>query len=75
MFIKEDGITNDDYTVCTSSYYNTDITTQSISLSGVTGYTTALMKQQSTYVGWDFENVWYMDEESGYPKLRIFLKE
>ena len=33
------------------------------------GRTTAEMYRQSTFVGWDFENVWRIDEENGYPYL------
>lgn len=36
---------------------------------GVTSKTTLQMKTQSTFVGWDFDNVWYMDD---YPALRVF---
>ena len=35
-----------------------------------TGLTTAQMKMQSSYVGWDFENTWYMGPE-GYPELKF----
>ena len=59
----------------TKSYYNKDLTTTSPELSGVTGCTTEQMKNQSTYKGWDFDNVWYMDESTGYPKLRVFKKD
>ncbi|MBB2482980.1 hypothetical protein H5P36_22725 [Bacillus sp. APMAM] len=38
--------------------------------SGVTGKTTSAMKTQSTYVGWDFDNVWSINND--YPQLRIF---
>ena len=34
------------------------------------GLTTAQMKTQSSYVGWDFENTWYMGD-SGYPELKF----
>lgn len=32
--------------------------------------TTAEMQQQATYVGWDFETVWSIDEGNAYPSLR-----
>lgn len=38
------------------------------SLSG-NGVTTVQMKNKDTYVGWDFDNIWYMGED-GYPELR-----
>jgi hypothetical protein len=27
------------------------------------------------YAGWDFENVWYIEEGKDYPKLRAFKRE
>ena len=30
------------------------------------------MMMESTFVGWDFVNVWSIDEGQGYPQLRIF---
>ena len=39
------------------------------SISG-TGLTTEQMKTQSSYVGWDFENTWYMGPD-GYPELKF----
>ena len=39
-----------------------------------TGLTTEQMKQQSSYQGWDFTNVWGIDQNinNGYPYLRAF---
>lgn len=34
--------------------------------------TTSEMYSQENYVGWDFENVWTIDEGMDYPKLRCF---
>ena len=31
------------------------------------------MMMESTFVGWDFANVWSIDEGQGYPQLRMFL--
>ena len=75
---KGGGIINPDWAyndTVTKSYYNKDLTTTSPALSGVTGCTTEQMKNQSTYEGWDFDNVWYMDETTGFPKLRVFKKD
>ncbi|MBD5227821.1 MAG: BACON domain-containing protein [Bacteroidales bacterium] len=36
--------------------------------------TEAELKRRSTYVGWDFDNVWTIDEGVSYPKLRCFEK-
>ena len=37
--------------------------------------TTAEMKQKTTYIGWDFDNVWTIDPKynNGYPIQRIFV--
>ena len=70
----------------TSSYYNMDVTTATDSYNGGTlipvtynawddgsgmGRTTAEMLMQSTYVGWDFENVWTMVEGQSTPTLIV----
>ena len=34
------------------------------------GKTTAEMKQQDTYVGWDFLSIWVIDEDTTYPSLK-----
>jgi len=39
---------------------------------GGTGKTTAEMKQQSTFEGWDFINVWGIGENQTYPYLRKY---
>lgn len=41
-----------------------------ITVTGLTGKTTAEMKTKSTYTGWDFTNTWYSQGE--YPTLLIF---
>ena len=54
------------------TYYNNDrVTFQSTEVSAKT---TAEMKQQTTYEGWDFENVWGISASinDGYPYLRLF---
>jgi len=37
------------------------------------GRTTDDMMQESTYVGWDFTDIWIIDEGQSYPQLRMFL--
>lgn len=41
------------------------------------GLPTSEMKKREPFekAGWDFENVWYIDEGMDYPKLRAFKKE
>jgi len=51
------------------SYWDTQTSGQSTSVGG-DGKTTAQMKQQATYVGWDFVNVWDIIEGVSYPYLR-----
>ena len=52
----------------TSSYYDSTTTGQSDTGKGV-GETTANMKTQSTFTGWDFTNIWTI-ETGSYPTLR-----
>jgi len=60
--------------IITNSYWDSGVSGQVIS-SGGEGRTTAQMKQQATYVGWDFSNTWIIDssENNGYPQLRSFI--
>jgi len=41
---------------------------------GANGRTTEEMMKQATYEarGWDFDNIWCIDEGNDYPKLRVF---
>lgn len=58
----------DDGTI-TSSYWDTQTSGMNTSAGGV-GKTTAQMKQQSTFTGWDFNTVWAIEEGVSYPYLR-----
>ena len=53
----------------TNSYWDTETTGQSSSARGGLGKTTKEMKMQDTYEGWDFDEIWQIDEGS-YPTLR-----
>lgn len=55
--------------VVSNSYWDTLSSGTAISAGGV-GRTTAQMKQQANYSGWDFENVWSIQEGLSYPTLR-----
>ncbi len=60
--------------VTTSSvYWDTQTSGKAASAGGATGKTTAQMKDQTTFVGWDFTNIWNIDgvNNSGYPYLRV----
>ncbi|MFA4880246.1 MAG: HYR domain-containing protein [Candidatus Doudnabacteria bacterium] len=50
----------------TNSYWDTETSGQPTSAGG-TGKTTAGMKQQSTFVGWDFATIWAIKEGVSYP--------
>ncbi len=53
----------------TNCYWDTTTSTIGTS-SGGTGKTTTQMQQQSTFSGWDFSSVWWIDAGNNYPKLR-----
>ncbi len=56
--------------IVNSSYYDsTLVATQTGTCSG-TGEPTVNMQQQATYVGWDFVNIWTINEGADYPRLR-----
>ena len=61
----------------TNSYFNVEVggiaTADSAGTSTEGGRTTDDMMQESTYVGWDFTDIWTIDEGQSYPKLRMFL--
>ena len=54
-----------------TNYLYWDIETSQVdtSVSGE-GKTTIEMKQQATYTGWDFNEVWSIDEGVDYPRLQ-----
>ncbi|MBP6859253.1 MAG: Ig-like domain-containing protein [Candidatus Magasanikbacteria bacterium] len=59
--------------VTTSSvYWDTQTSGKSSSAGGATGKTTIQMKDQATFVGWDFAAIWNIDgsTNNGYPYLR-----
>lgn len=54
-----------------SCYYDSEKT----KISGKTGaLTTKQMKQQASFQGWDFDNIWTIQEGVDYPKLRSLQK-
>jgi hypothetical protein len=55
--------------IVASSYYNTETSGQNDDGKGIPK-TTAEMMQQATFKGWDFDNIWTIDEGSSYPSLR-----
>ena len=57
----------------TATYWDVQASDSPSSLSG-SGKTTAQMQQQATYAGWDFDNVWRINEGSSYPVLRALTQ-
>ncbi|MCX8074236.1 MAG: hypothetical protein N2749_01435 [Clostridia bacterium] len=57
----------------TSSYYDEQTSGKSDTSKG-DPKTTALMKMQTTYLNWDFDNIWSISgsKNSGYPYLKVF---
>lgn len=54
------------------SFYDKTISNQNDTNKGI-GKTTLELKTQSTFTGWDFENIWMMDPNTGFPSLRAFV--
>ncbi|WP_131012344.1 S-layer homology domain-containing protein [Paenibacillus thalictri] len=52
----------------TSSYYDKQTTGRSDTGQGL-GKETEEMGKEATYVGWNFDTLWGLDERDGYPKL------
>ena len=65
--------TTEGYDTC---YYDTTLSGMVDTGKG-TPKTTAQMKSEATYVGWDFDTVWGIDPaiNDGYPYLRVFESE
>ena len=56
-----------------NSYFNSNSVER---VEGVTGFVSPEeMKQQETYVGWDFDEIWDIDEGVGTPYFRYALPE
>jgi len=55
-------------TTVINCFWDTETSKQNSSARGE-GRTTAQMKQQATYTGWDFDNIWAIDEGEDYPYL------
>jgi hypothetical protein len=52
-----------------SSFWNTETSAQ-VSSAGGDGITIAQMKSAASFTGWDFINIWAIDEGSSYPYLQ-----
>jgi len=58
--------------IITNSYWNNTTSGQATSAGG-SGLTTAQMKQQASFSGWDFSTTWRIYEGNSYPLLKSFL--
>ncbi len=60
-----------------SCFWDNDIIKITEPLGKGIGLPTSEMKKREPFekAGWDFENVWYIDEGMDYPRLRVFKKE
>jgi parallel beta-helix repeat protein len=56
----------DKYTM-NGDFWDTQTTMQTSTSGVATGKTTAQMKTQSTYTGWNFASIWYIEENVDYP--------
>ena len=65
--------TNEETIVIKDCYYNS--TSFKKGDKYATPKTEEEMKQQATFEGWDFENVWAIDEGNGLPYLRMEIPE
>jgi uncharacterized repeat protein (TIGR02543 family) len=68
------GLIGDNYDgrgVITNSYWDVEVSGCTTSAGGE-GKTTAQMKRQATYAGWNFSTEWGIDEGEGYPFLWQF---
>jgi len=54
-----------------NSFWDTDVSGLNTSAGG-SGKSSDLMKQAATYTGWNFTDVWTIDEGSDYPRLLAF---
>lgn len=61
------GESNDD--VFSNCYYDSSLLASETSQA--TGRTTAQMNQQATFAGWDFDEVWKIDEGNDYPRFSL----
>ncbi len=58
-----------------SCYYNKESTGQEDSIAGSIPKSTKEMLQEATFEGWDFEDVWAIDENESYPHLQWQVNE
>jgi hypothetical protein len=52
------------------SVYNSHSTCHSDIITGIFGKSSTDLKKRTTFIDWDFDNIWNIDECNGYPYLR-----
>ena len=60
--------------VDTLNYWDKEASEQDSTIGNAIGLTTAEMKTQSSFVGWDFENIWEIVGDD-YPTLRAYMPD
>ena len=68
------GLAGEGFGSANSSYWDADESGQALSAGGE-ARTTAQMRQQTTFVGWDFVALWGIVENAGYPYLAPFVTD
>lgn len=68
------GLAGEGFGSVNSSYWDADASGQALSAGGE-ARTTAQMRQQATFVGWDFVALWGIAENAGYPYLTPFVTD
>ncbi|MCH9022429.1 MAG: hypothetical protein IID32_06660 [Planctomycetes bacterium] len=66
------GLVGLNISTVSNSFWDTETSGQPTS-DGGTGKTTAQMKQQATFTGWDFADTWGIFENQTYPLLKAIL--
>jgi hypothetical protein len=71
VFGQSNYVNSNNAITITNSFWDTEVSVTSTSYVGGTGKTTAEMKTQSTFTGWDFATIWKIDASSngGMPNL------
>lgn len=54
----------------TACYFNNDIANSGTNLNSAVGKTASELQQEATFTGWDFDNIWQIDEGNDFPRLR-----
>jgi hypothetical protein len=64
-------VQNDNKITVTNTYWSNESTGLNTTTTYGTGKSDLDMKKQSTFSGWDFSNIWIIDQGNDYPRLKI----